>query len=68
MHGMLIKTVILLQTESSTAIDREPLVQVLVKRGDKVVLDGYILIHITRQNPEVAPNKKIDLLTQDASV
>ena len=53
-------------TESSTAIDREPLVQVLVKRGDKVVLDGYILIHITRQNPEVAPNKTIDLLTQDA--
>ena len=53
-------------TESSTAIDREPLVQVLVKRGDQVVLDGYILIHITRQNPEVAPNKTIDLLTQDA--
>lgn len=53
-------------TESSTAIDREPLVQVLVKRGDQVVLDGYILIHITRQNPEVAPNKAIDLLTKDA--
>ena len=53
-------------SESATSIDREPLVQVLVKRGDKVVLDGYILIHITRQNPEVAPNKTIDLLTQDA--
>lgn len=54
-------------TESSTAIDREPLVQVLVKRGDKVVLDGYILIHITRQNPEVAPNKEIDLHQDKAS-
>ena len=53
-------------SESATSIDREPLVQVLVKRGDKVVLDGYILIHITRQNPEVAPNKTIDLLTKDA--
>lgn len=53
-------------SESATSIDREPLVQVLVKRGDKVVLDGYILIHITRQNPEVAPNKAIDLLTKDA--
>ena len=53
-------------SESATSIDREPLVQVLVKRGDQVVLDGYILIHITRQNPEVAPNKAIDLLTKDA--
>ena len=53
-------------SESATSIDREPLVQVLVKRGDKVVLDGYILIHITRQTPEVAPNKAIDLLTKDA--
>ena len=34
---------------SPSAIDREPLVQVLVKRGDKVVLDGYILIHITKK-------------------
>lgn len=24
------------------------------------------MIHITRQNPEVAPNKAIDLLTKDA--
>jgi hypothetical protein len=52
-------------SESATSIDREPLVQVLVKRGDKVVLDGYILIHITRQNPEVAPNKTIDLFAKD---
>lgn len=51
-------------SESATSIDREPLVQVLVKRGNEVVLDGYILIHITRQNPEVAPNKAIDLLTR----
>ena len=53
-------------SESATSIDREPLVQVLVKRGDQVVLDGYILIHITRQNPEVAPNKTIDLFEKDA--
>lgn len=53
-------------SESATSIDREPLVQVLVKRGDKVVLDGYILVHITRQNPEVAPNKTIDLFAKDA--
>lgn len=52
-------------SESATSIDREPLVQVLVKRGDKVVLDGYILIHITRQNPEVAPNKTIDLFAKE---
>lgn len=53
-------------SESATSIDREPLVQVLVKRGNEVVLDGYILIHITRQNPEVAPNKTIDLFAKDA--
>ena len=53
-------------SESATSIDREPLVQVLVKRGNEVVLDGYILIHITRQNPEVAPNKTINLLEKDA--
>ena len=54
-------------SESATSIDREPLVQVLVKRGNEVVLDGYILIHITRQNPEVAPNKEIDLHQDKAS-
>ena len=42
------------------------MVQVLVKRGNEVVLDGYILIHITRQNREVAPNKTINLLEKDA--
>ena len=52
--------------ESATSIDREPLVQVLVKRGDKVVLDGYILIHITRQNPEQAPNLSLDLKSGNA--
>lgn len=48
--------------ESATAVDREPLVQVLVKNADgDVVLDGYILIHIARQAPDQAPNKIIDL-------
>ena len=44
-----------IDTESATAVDREPLVQVLVKNinGD-VVLDGYILIHITRNAAAVA--------------
>lgn len=34
---------------SATSIDREPLVRVLVKHGNHVVLDGYILIHITKK-------------------
>ena len=54
-------------SESATSIDREPLVQVLVMRGDEVVLDGYILIHITRQSPDPAPNKEIDLHQDKAS-
>ena len=37
-----------IDTQSATSVDREPLVRVLVKRGDRVVLDGYILIHITK--------------------
>ena len=47
---------------SPSAIDREPLVQVLVKRGDKVVLDGYILIHITKKPVAEAelPTTKIE--------
>ena len=52
------------QGESATTIDREPLVQVLVKNADgKVVLDGYILIHITKKPiaEEEKPNKEIDL-------
>ena len=46
--------------ESKTAVNREPLVQVLVKNADgDVVLDGYILIHITTTPPEEMPNKEI---------
>jgi len=41
-----------IDTESATSVDREPLVRVFVKRGDRVLLDGYILIHITRQAPQ----------------
>ena len=43
------------------AIDREPLVQVLVKNANgDVVLDGYILLHITEKAPE-------DKITVEAS-
>ena len=55
---------------SKTAIDREPLVQVIVKNaaGD-VVLDGYILIHITAKKSaaEIPANKEIAFDTQDLS-
>lgn len=48
---------------SESAIDREPLVQVVVKnnKGD-VVLDGYILLHITKKQvtPEQKPNITVD--------
>ena len=37
-----------IDTESATSVDREPLVRVKVKRGDRVIKDGYILVHITR--------------------
>lgn len=50
--------------ESATSIDREPLVQVLVKNAEgKVVLDGYILLHITKKavSPEEKPNTAINL-------
>ncbi|MCH5310737.1 MAG: hypothetical protein J1E57_02085 [Prevotella sp.] len=47
--------------ESASSVDRQPLVQVLVKTLDgDVVLDGYILIHITEQ-PVVKENKEITL-------
>ena len=50
-----------IDTESATAVDREPLVQVLVKNNaGEVVLDGYILIHITRESaPEAIPDNKL---------
>ena len=53
--------------ESATAVDREPLVQVLVYRGNDVILDGYILIHITSKPTEEATpeNKEIDLKKVD---
>lgn len=46
--------------QSKTAIDREPLVQVIVKdHKGRVVLDGYVLIHITDTPPEGKDNKTI---------
>lgn len=45
---------------AKTAIDREPLVQVTVtNKYGEVVLDGYILIHITSTPPEAPNNKTI---------
>ena len=47
-----------IKEHSTAAIDREPLVQVLVKdTNGKVVLDGYILLHISNQIPPIQPNK-----------
>lgn len=34
--------------QGASSVDREPLVQVLVKKGDDVILDGYISMIITR--------------------
>lgn len=40
-------------SSNRAAIDREPLIQVLVKNANgDVVLDGYILLHITEKAPE----------------
>jgi hypothetical protein len=49
-----------IKTHSQSAIGREPLVQVLVKntKGD-VVLDGYILLHISDEIPPLQPNKDV---------
>jgi len=41
------------EDESATSVDREPLVRVLVKHDNDVVLDGYILVHITKQDPKI---------------
>ena len=38
-----------INSKSQASVGREPLVRVFVKRGDRVILDGYILIHITRK-------------------
>ena len=49
---------------STTAVDREPLVRVLVKtKAGDVMLDGYILIHITntKANLAVATYPEFDL-------
>ena len=48
-----------IDTESATSVDREPLVRVFVKRGNRVLLDGYILVHITRNAPGQADPKVI---------
>jgi hypothetical protein len=45
-----------MDSQSKTAVDREPLVRVMLKNADnKVLLDGYILFHIynTRDNKNV---------------
>ena len=53
---------------AKTAIDREPLVQVTVtNKAGKVVLDGYILIHITSTPPVVPDNKTVSYETIDHS-
>ncbi len=35
--------------QGASSVDKEPLVQVLVKKGDDVILDGYVSFIITRQ-------------------
>lgn len=40
------------EDETATAVDREPLVRVLVKHGSDVLIDGYILVHITKTPPQ----------------
>lgn len=53
--------------QSASSVNREPLVRVLVKdiKTDKVVKDGYILVHITKEAPGVDPEnaKVVDLHT-----
>ena len=51
--------------QSQTAVGREPLVQVLVKHNGSVVLDGYILVHITTVPAEAPDNKTIDFAKAD---
>ena len=53
--------------QSASSVNREPLVRVLVKdiKTNKVVKDGYILVHITKEAPGVDPDnaKVVDLHT-----
>ena len=53
--------------QSASSVNREPLVRVLVKdiKTNKVVKDGYILVHITKEAPGVDPEsaKVVDLHT-----
>lgn len=53
--------------QSASSVNREPLVRVLVKdiKTEKVVKDGYILVHITKEAPGVDPDnaKVVDLHT-----
>ena len=55
-----------IDTESATSVDREPLVRVLVKRGARVLLDGYILIHITKAAPADADPLIVDNYPEQA--
>jgi hypothetical protein len=51
-----------IQQHSRNAIDREPLVQVLVKNTKgEVVLDGYILIHISDVAPVLKENVEVTI-------
>lgn len=51
---------------SASAVDREPLVQVLVKNLDgKVVFTGYILVHITQNPPKPEEEKVAEIAWPD---
>lgn len=52
--------------QGASSVDKEPLVQVLVKKGDDVILDGYVSLIITRTVGNImAP--VFDLGSQDKS-
>jgi peptidoglycan hydrolase CwlO-like protein len=58
-----------IKEKNLAAVGREPLVRVFVKRisDDKPVLDGYILIHITRKAADT-PTEKEDLAYEPGSL
>lgn len=47
------------QTEAS--VGRQPLVQVIVKLNGKIVLDGYILVNIVKEDPKKDEPKSIEI-------